>query len=217
VLNTFIMTRFYLQLALLFMISFSVIASGIHLRPYDDHGLRALLTAENCPMPCFMGIQPGVTKADQAVSLVEKSGWADKVEALQTNDGGISGLQWNWNDTAPGLHDRQRPARVQLYPAAKALSVPTVVSITTGTIEPVGTIFLLMGQPDSLEGSPASMTAGDLSLVNALFISNGLFIVATVACPTTEDHFWRAPMTVQVVSVKTAAQYTISHSVSTYC
>ncbi|MBA3869062.1 MAG: hypothetical protein H0X30_07905 [Anaerolineae bacterium] len=73
------MLRFYLRLALLPLIIFTVMLLVIHAQPYNDHELRAVLLPEGCPAPCFMGIRPGIT-ADEAVKLLEKNKWVEKYE-----------------------------------------------------------------------------------------------------------------------------------------
>jgi hypothetical protein len=43
----------------------------IRAQPYDDRALREFLTPpEGCPAPCFMGIRPGVTTAEEAEQLL---------------------------------------------------------------------------------------------------------------------------------------------------
>jgi hypothetical protein len=52
----------------------------IRAQPYDDSELRAFLTPpEGCPAPCFMGIRPGVTTFDEAVTILEQHEWVNRV------------------------------------------------------------------------------------------------------------------------------------------
>ncbi len=66
------MTRYLLRwmaiLSALFVLSMLLIRA----QPYDDSELRDFLTPpEGCPVPCFMGIRPGVTTAEEAIAILE--------------------------------------------------------------------------------------------------------------------------------------------------
>lgn len=62
----------------------------IRARPYDDSQLRALLTPpDGCPAPCFMGIRPGISSADEAFAILRDHAWVDSdgedyAESLRT-------------------------------------------------------------------------------------------------------------------------------------
>src|SRR5690349_2597637 len=91
------MTRYYLRLVIL---PFLVIALGLLLvraQPYDDHELRELLLPEGCPMPCFMGIRPGITAVDEAIKILETSNWVDKIDYRP----GDRIMQVTWSSNAP--------------------------------------------------------------------------------------------------------------------
>src|SRR5215468_1742980 len=77
-----IMLRFYTRLMVILLVLFATVPILAHAQPYDDHDLRKLLLPEGCPAPCFMGIRPGVTTTDEAVKLLEKSGWAEHIESV---------------------------------------------------------------------------------------------------------------------------------------
>src|SRR4051812_45844003 len=74
------MPRFYLRIMLILIIVFTGALLLIHAQPYDDHELRELLLPEGCPAPCFMGIRPGVTTADEAIKILESSEWAASID-----------------------------------------------------------------------------------------------------------------------------------------
>jgi hypothetical protein len=94
------MSRFYLRLILIPIVLFALVLLIIHTQPYDDHELRELLLPEGCPAPCFMGIRPGVTTMDEAVKILEASGWAEKIDSsfLKNYEGPIL---WNWTYQKP--------------------------------------------------------------------------------------------------------------------
>lgn len=94
------MTASLLRFACVTIILLSGIMLVIHAQPYDDHELRALLMPEGCEMPCFMGIRPGVTTVDEAVKILENSGWVNPI------DGAVGELDLNglWQVESPMRH-----------------------------------------------------------------------------------------------------------------
>jgi hypothetical protein len=91
------MVRFYLRFSLLPLAFLTAMLLVIHAQPHDDHELRDLLLPEGCPAPCFLGIRPGVTTADEAVKLLEKSGWADHFQYVLYG----TQLRLKWNNRSP--------------------------------------------------------------------------------------------------------------------
>jgi hypothetical protein len=100
-------TRLVFVWVCLFTLFFTAIIGLIHLQPYDDSPLRAFLTPpEGCPGPCFMGIRPGVTTADEAVMILEAHEWVEPPRVLEATDGrGIYAITANWSGMQPGLID----------------------------------------------------------------------------------------------------------------
>jgi hypothetical protein len=90
-------SRIYCKLTLLSFTVFAAVMLLIRAQPYDDHELRALLMPENCAMPCFMGIRPGVTTMDEAVKLLKVSGWVGEIQDFP------NGLEWKWNGFQPAI------------------------------------------------------------------------------------------------------------------
>ncbi len=96
------MMTFYLRLALLPMILLTAVLLVIRSQPYDDYELRELLLPTGCPAPCFMGIQPEVTTVDEAVKLLEASGWAKDIK----HEGFF--ITWVWSGTQPTIINTQQ-------------------------------------------------------------------------------------------------------------
>src|ERR1051326_7856151 len=74
----------------------------IRAQPYRDHELGALLTPDNCQMPCFMGIQPGVTTGIEARNILEASGWVKNLTKVrQYVSRNVNEYTWEWNTFFP--------------------------------------------------------------------------------------------------------------------
>ncbi|MEP6988387.1 MAG: hypothetical protein ABI970_22475, partial [Chloroflexota bacterium] len=91
------MPRLYFRLILLPLLIFTVALLLIHAQPYDDHELRnALLPPDGCAS-CFMGIRPGVTKVEEAIKILEASGWLEQY----TYEQDATAIRVKWNDHRP--------------------------------------------------------------------------------------------------------------------
>jgi hypothetical protein len=102
---------------------FSLLAATVllvHMQPYNDQAVSGLLMSDDCAAPCFMGIQPGITSAGDAVRLLEKHEWVTNIESRYTDFGQSTNtfwgyVYWTWKPTSPlwthsptfklGVHD----------------------------------------------------------------------------------------------------------------
>ncbi len=92
----------------------------VHFQPHDDREISSLLLNDSCPSHCFIGIQPGVTLAGDAVKMLENHEWVQNIEARYTDFGQSTNtfwgyVYWQWKPGTPlwthtpsytlGLHD----------------------------------------------------------------------------------------------------------------
>jgi hypothetical protein len=134
--------RFLLKIALLLTMIFALCIGLIRARPHNDGELRAFLTPpEGCPMPCFMGIRPGVTTAAEAIAILEAHEWVAEVYIYRSLDyGQIDLINWNWNEKKNPLIDQSRMASIHAIDRVVAdISIPTTFSL--------GETWLVWGQP----------------------------------------------------------------------
>ncbi len=97
------MIRVLLPLAAGLMLAFAGLVGLIHTQPYDDRALREFVTPpEGCAMPCFMGIQPGITTVQDAVDKLWAHDWVDQVRET-TGTSGRRTVVWTWSGTQPAL------------------------------------------------------------------------------------------------------------------
>src|SRR5690349_2280729 len=99
-----VMPRFYLRIIVLSVLLFTTALLLTHAQPYDDHELRELLLPEGCPPPCFMGIRPGITNKNDALQILEATGWMERSEYIQERDV----IRITWKRTSPAwlVNDR---------------------------------------------------------------------------------------------------------------
>lgn len=100
------MTRPVFLLALILTVLFASALGIIRAQPYDDSALDALLAPEDCEMPCFMGIRPGVTTYNETISILEAAESIDTVIAVRGSQvAQFSRIRWRWKPGTPHLTD----------------------------------------------------------------------------------------------------------------
>lgn len=138
------MRRFYLRLMLLSVVVFSATLLVIRAIPYDDHELRELLLPEGCPAPCFLGIRPGMTTADEAVKLLEANKWVAKIDK-ESNEYGDT-IKWTWNNRIPWWMNPTSEGEVLTANTAERSFVHT---IRISSFLQLGEVYGVLGSPDA--------------------------------------------------------------------
>lgn len=168
--------RCALWLTLLLLFPIAVIRA----RPWDDGLLRAFLAPpDDCPVPCFMGIRPGVTTAEAATGILKNHAWVDRLRVAPDH----SIISIEWDQSAPDGIDRTTPA--QLYIAD---GIVRVVDIKT--TYPVWTFYLLAGQPEQTDSGASKVGVA----VAAYYFDRSMMIYALLSCPVTRAKFWDSEM-----------------------
>jgi len=132
---TYLLLKFTLPLIVLMALPLLL----IHAQPYDDSDLRAFLTPPvGCLAPCFMGIQPGLTKVRAGGAYLDASARIESIRAVSFQFYNVSFAQ----DAAP-----VREARVYLLATPDAI-IKRVNLFDTGL--PLSRFFLAFGKPSRL-------------------------------------------------------------------
>ena len=139
------MTRFFIGLSVPLIVLFMGVTAFIHSRPSDGSELRAfLLPSEDCYSPCFMGITPGMTTFEEALSILQKHEWVKRINTLVP-----ASREWfsfTWSGKQPDIIDVSSTASVQGKGGiVQAIAIPIQVSI--------GDIFADWGIPVWANGS----------------------------------------------------------------
>ena len=98
-----------------------------------------LAPPEGCPAPCFMGIRPGVTTMDEAVSLLKTNAWVDRMrlEDYQLDLRGVRANGWlsfTWSAAHPAQIDPTVPGRIYFAQADRQSNAILVESIAIPTL-----------------------------------------------------------------------------------
>lgn len=123
----------------------TVTMAAINDGTFTNEELLDLLTPPAaCEAPCWQGIRPGETTADEAYEMLLSNEWV--LDVAET-PGKIS---WWWNGEQPGVYDdsgRAFHGRIEL---GMVDEVETVMAIVLETNVPYGDIALTLGQADTL-------------------------------------------------------------------
>ena len=170
------MLHLIIKLALIIAVICLVPITLICAQSYDDSELRAFLTPpEGCPAPCFMGIRPGVTTAEEAIAILNNSDWIRGNPQLNTQ----LSTHWPWSNQRSPWIDAQVDGALQVVD-------DKVDYLTIRTQLRVGDIMALLGQPDDKQFIPWAILYGPGSAYqySAWYGETGLEIVTTSArCP----------------------------------
>ncbi len=131
------MTRFYIRLAVLPVLLFTVVVLLIHIQLYDDHELRQILSPRTCSAPCFLGIRPGVTTVDEALKILKATGWTEQIDQYSSN------ISIKWNDNSPAWLSKNRLFSGTVFWIDGGL----VTQFILETNLMIGDIQLSLGQP----------------------------------------------------------------------
>jgi hypothetical protein len=124
-----------------FLIGIVLTQVGSSVAPAD---LRLLLPPEDCPAPCFIGIQPGVTPMIEAVTILEALPWVEQLQVGYNPGGQPNTLHWQWSAASP-LRPDPRYANFILSVDRLDKRVPVVISITLHTGNAFGEMVLALG------------------------------------------------------------------------
>jgi hypothetical protein len=173
--------------ALLFTLLFMLAIIAVRAQPYDASDLRDLIMPKSCPMPCFMGIRPGVTTVDEAVAILEESEWVDAVDT--TN---LSHIMWTWSSLQPDVIAAESKGVIE------AFGDKGIREIRIQTTLPIGFMYLGLGEPRATDSFPLAFSS-DVGVIG-LYLDRSIEVSATLSCPVTRKKFWDAPMMLHYLS-----------------
>ena len=165
----------------LMLILLCLFAAGVLLvraQPHYDNAVQGLLISDDCAAPCFIGIQPGVTTPQQALSQLRATDLISYVgvsESLET-------VAWFWNkDQSVLMDDSQIPAL--FYDRNEISTITLYTRIRLGDL-------LLALDPAGNHRVAILRTAPFTSYnIDLYYVGNGYALNAVVNC----HHFWTQP------------------------
>lgn len=183
---------------------FTATLGAMRTQPHDDGGLRAFLLPEDCNMPCWLGIRPGVTTTDEALAILRAHPWIERV-VVEERQPTATFLYLVWNQQAPAF-----VAEVD-SPLPPYLSVERniIQLIMIPTRIPYADAWWLMGTPGvglfKVSGYRSANEPGyrPNTVHSAMYFDRQVVFDTRVFCPVNPDMFWRAPVTISFNSPHT--------------
>jgi hypothetical protein len=174
----------WLRLAALLTLIFGAAIGLVRARPYDDPEMRAFLTPpQGCAAPCFMGVQPGTTTMDEAVAILEASGWIDKVET------GGRFYDLLWSGEQPDFIDDESLNYLMIRAGVVDL-------IRLRTRLRLGDVVALLGRPDD---SFSWLTGSGSGVFYAMIYTRlGVEVSGFAPCPALRREMWQMPVEIRL-------------------
>ncbi len=190
------MFRLLLRVALLLPILTGALIVLMHGQAYDDARIMGFFDRQTCtPMPCWQGIRPGETKINQALAILRRHPWVDKVSEVYPvpyagNTTTIL-IYWTWSSA---------------YPFAGSLnySEQGIIITEKGWVRqiyltssiPFGDLWLALGGADGGAVEYQFDTQSVRMDNTALFADEGVAATAmlTTDCSYTYPDLWRTPV-----------------------
>mgnify|MGYP000200345054 CR=1 FL=1 len=176
------MSALVLKLTLILVLVTAGVIGVIHLQPYDDTPLRALLVPPDaCPLDCLLRIQPGKTTAAQALAVLRDHPWVAQVKDNPYQ------IAWMWSGAQSDLIDSDLFGRIRVNPETRI-----VQDITVQTRIPIGSLWLLLGTPEA-----GGVSGYERYLFHtAFYVDEGMVVLHMVDCPVQQRSYWAMPIQV---------------------
>jgi hypothetical protein len=158
-------------------LAFTVCIGLIRARPTRAGDLYTILASSgDCVLPCFMGIDPGTTTADEARAILAGHPWVDTVFEHRNT------ISWTWSGLQPAFIDADDEGVLYL------VNRSVVQEIELQTAIPQIELWTALGAPRAgyVEYTPAAMahhTAYD-----------GFLAVTFTPCPAQPQDLWGMPV-----------------------
>lgn len=202
------MMSFYLRFAFIPIVLLTTALMLLRIQPSDNRHVQELLdlgdflTSDDCPAPCFMGIQPGVTTAKEAIALLEGHPWVGQV--IPYNAGDPSHLWWVWGDAAPDFLRRVKPNNAQFPVHGEVRTVNRVVSSIGFDIDlTLNDVALTWGIPAEsrlIFGGILLIPDPSRHSITAFpYERRGFWASGSTDCPY-DQNIWETPVTLRITN-----------------
>jgi hypothetical protein len=184
-----------LRLMLSLVLLFTATISLLRLPLQDASPARLLLTPpDGCPMPCWQGIRPGLTTADEALSILRQHAWRGRI-ALRYFDAaaGDGIISWLWDD--PSLDSLPAYLGVQLR-----VRKGVVWNVTLPPDIPYSEVWFAFGRPSESRWSITNLLNSPHFRIEreAVYAPEGLTVNSRMRCPAKLEDLWQANSTIQL-------------------
>jgi hypothetical protein len=188
------MAKASFRLALLLNILFVVGVTLPQLQPYDDSALRSIfVSSEDCVLPCWQGIRPGLTSGVEAIALLQTNPWVNYLRVRGDLEAGAPGtITWSWSG--------MQPTHLAGSTGGRLLVMHNIVQyVRFSTTLQFGDIWMGYDHPEAgLLTGPNSPATQQQIFHQASFHDGKLMVESTLTCPMKFGALWYTPVTVEL-------------------
>jgi hypothetical protein len=187
------------KLMLIFPLLFAGMLMVVRAQPVSDKVRGFLLPAQGCAMPCWQGIQPGVTSLDQANALLSTNPWIRNLQIVERPPSTY--LYWQWSAQTPAFvgdpHALIPPEMWGQDGIIQLIFIPTSLAY--------GEVSLLLGAPHqglfNVSVYPNALTLASHPNTHhlAVYFDGAVSFDTRIICPINLDLFWHAPVSVAYI------------------
>ena len=182
------MRRLFAGFIVSLILLFSTAIGLIRAQPYIPEALDRFLTPPpGCPVPCFMGVQPGKTTVEQAVAILRANDEVTQIQVRRAYYANHS-LTWRWVDDDLTRYD---PYTFVIEDGRVAWpSVPWQAWYTLPSSVTLGDVQLILGEPEQV-----TATRINDYLERSAFVleypQRGLYLIVRFhPCIINQESFW---------------------------
>lgn len=181
-----------LALACCLTVLFAGVVAFVRAQATPDDSARTFLSSGGASCissaPCFLGIQPGETRASDAFILLEHHEWVGELYLYRGMESDSGFLQWTWSGAQPSYIDDTNRASLW-FQGGIVDWVRVDLNLTFGDI------WLLLDAPQTGRiHMVSSVPARAYQLVN--YLNGGLQVRTEFLCPLRLTAFWGAAVQV---------------------
>jgi hypothetical protein len=172
--------RFQMRVTLSLLVIFIATLLVFHVQPYD-RDIKDILLPDDCPLPCFMGIRPGITRQTQAIDILKASLWVSEINLQKL----------------PYIVEWKAAPAAERWPNLDTLNV---VSFSGDLVENVdlnmnlnvSDVLMVLGRPDIKN----IMMDINHFYYTGVYIKDGVIVREQHLCPAAETAIWKSKFTI---------------------
>ncbi len=208
------MLTLLLRLILLLSAGWLLPIAIIRAQPYDDRDLRTLLTPPDCPVPCFLGIQPGVSSSADALTILSQRPDVHSVrnELNYSRPELTESIYWEWDNTESNRFEPNTTGEIHIAgDRVRRIGVDSRIAL--------GDLWQTFGPPQTTTLLFSPRLANGIVFYEGVYPDERLRLALLIPCPP-RDFWWHTVIftwsDALAVNVEPAAD-DLAHQVQAMC
>ncbi len=211
------MTKLFVRIAL-FLVGLA--SAGVFIaqaQDRDESAVLPLFVNETCEAPCFIGIRPGITLAEEAIDLLESHAWVENIEIRYSDFRQHANtfwgyVYWEWKPDTP-LWEQIPDYQLARHTAFLRIRDGIVSEIAFSTSLPLGKVVLGLGDAGQyILAAPNRYGEPPYTITHSFYFPEAGFVMSSVSlCPALNPD-WRQATTVTLRDAAYMASFSAATS-----